>query len=430
MSSTNALKAKKAPDTPVQSKKQATRKDFSTPVQTKDSGAAGKKEPSKVTSSKKSKELEDGSGDDTEDEKENNADLSAEMASPGSVKTSLKVNWRVEKAYKILRSVTGQLGGNGYNGAIYGELTMRSMQRVINILVEQCGLNHTSRFIDVGAGLGKPNFHAAQDPAVRLSLGVELEEIRWQLSMHNMDHFLPSVEGSASSSSSAAGRGETLFGGVHFVMDDIDNAQCTDPFTHIYMFDLGFPPPLQKSIAKKFNESVHAECLVSYRPPRRVIHEYGYAVDFVTQVLCSMHGSGEGHTAYIYMRNNNKNNSKNNCKKSAGRNNDKSAPQQSRKGSAAARSSSSSSSSSVSSALPAAIHGQRLLKIPAREGFEEVDEEVFCDEAFYAACALAVDPDVAPLKAEVKRVVQAHLNSSARGKRERKPRIITDAGNF
>jgi hypothetical protein len=87
-----------------------------------------------------------------------------------------------------------------------------------------------------------------------------------------------------------------------------------DPFTHIYMFDLGFPPPLQKSIAQKFNNrymyshnktdtlltslslnclpnSVHAECLVSYRPPRRVINEYGYAVTFVDQVLCSMHGT-------------------------------------------------------------------------------------------------------------------------------------------
>jgi hypothetical protein len=28
---------------------------------------------------------------------------------------------------------------------------------------------------------GKPNFHAAQDPRVRLSIGVELEEIRWQV---------------------------------------------------------------------------------------------------------------------------------------------------------------------------------------------------------------------------------------------------------
>jgi hypothetical protein len=193
----------------------------------------------------------------------------------------------------------------GYNGAIYGELTMRSMQRVLNILVDQCNLNKFSRFIDVGAGLGKPNFHAAQDPGVRLSLGVELEEIRWQLSMHNMDRFLPAVEEdavvgggmgaavgaeivTASSSSSSApkkGKGkkaaesttaaaaasststssttssatstspeEGLYGGVHFVLDDIDSATSMDPFTHIYMFDLGFPPPLQKSIAKKFNE--------------------------------------------------------------------------------------------------------------------------------------------------------------------------------
>ena len=36
--------------------------------------------------------------------------------------------------------------------------------------------------------------------------------------------------------------------------------------------------------------SVHPTCLVSYRPPRRVIHEYGYKVEFVDQVLCSMHG--------------------------------------------------------------------------------------------------------------------------------------------
>jgi hypothetical protein len=38
-----------------------------------------------------------------------------------------------------------------------------------------------NRFIDIGAGLGKPNFHVAQDVACRLSLGVELETIRWQV---------------------------------------------------------------------------------------------------------------------------------------------------------------------------------------------------------------------------------------------------------
>ena len=76
---------------------------------------------------------------------------------------------------------TGALGGNGYVGAIYGELTMHSMQRVINFMVDKCELSRSSRFIDVGSGLGKPNFHASQDPCVRLSLGIELEDIRWKV---------------------------------------------------------------------------------------------------------------------------------------------------------------------------------------------------------------------------------------------------------
>jgi hypothetical protein len=87
----------------------------------------------------------------------------------------------VKKVYKLIHHRTGSIGGNGTTGAIYGELTIGSMQKVIDILVEKCELTHSSRFIDVGAGLGKPNLHAAQDPAVRVSIGVELETIRWQV---------------------------------------------------------------------------------------------------------------------------------------------------------------------------------------------------------------------------------------------------------
>ncbi|RYY86431.1 hypothetical protein EON63_05815 [archaeon] len=56
------------------------------------------------------------------------------------------------------------------------------------------------------------------------------------------------------------------------------------------MYDLGFPPDLQRSIANKFNTSVHASHLVSYRPPRRVMEEYGYSVKFVYSVNTSMFG--------------------------------------------------------------------------------------------------------------------------------------------
>jgi hypothetical protein len=41
---------------------------------------------------------------------------------------------RVKKVYKIVQKSTGALGGNGYNGAIYGELTLHSMQKVRGVL--------------------------------------------------------------------------------------------------------------------------------------------------------------------------------------------------------------------------------------------------------------------------------------------------------
>lgn len=91
------------------------------------------------------------------------------------------ISARVDRTYKLINKSTGTLGGNGHTGAIYGELTKHSMQRVINLLVDKCEMSSRSRFIDVGSGLGKPNFHAAQSPAVRLSIGVELEDIRWQV---------------------------------------------------------------------------------------------------------------------------------------------------------------------------------------------------------------------------------------------------------
>jgi len=153
-------------------------------------------------------------------------------------------------------------------------------------------------------GLGKPNFHAAQDPACRVSVGVELEKIRWQLSMFNLSYVAKETSRGRTEGEAEADvtRTSKVLGNTNFLVDDIDNASSTDPFTHIYMYDLGFPPDLQKSIANKFNNSQYAEYLVSYRPPRRVIDEYGYAVKFIDQMSTSMHGSGENHMAYFYKR--------------------------------------------------------------------------------------------------------------------------------
>lgn len=256
-----------------------------------------KKKPTTVTPQKNRKKVENNYEEGEGEDEQVDDELTAAAVTPlkfGQRAPTLSVDWKTERVYKIIQKATGALGGNGYNGAIYGELTMRSMQRIINTLIEKFDLNSSSRFIDVGAGLGKPNFHAAQDPGVRLSLGVELEDIRWQLSLVNLAKVLPEVDGirleDSENEPATANNSKKLLGGVNFLCSDIDVAHTMDPFTHVYMYDLGFPPELQQSIAEKFNNSVHSECLVSYRPPRRVIEEYGYDVTFVEKFSTLMHG--------------------------------------------------------------------------------------------------------------------------------------------
>lgn len=301
----------------------------------------------------------------------------------------VQIKPRVEKVYKMIRNATGQLGGNGTTGAIYGELTMGSMQKVINLMVEKFNLNSQSRFIDVGSGLGKPNFHAAQDPECRISIGAELEKIRWQLAMYNLHKVASELSRGKNSDDEIVGddvvtRDVKLLSGTNFIEADIDEAASMDPFTHIYMYDLGFPPPLQQSIARKFNSSQYAECLVSYRPPRRVIEEYGYAVEFVAQLPTSMHGSGEGHTAYFYRRTNSA------PKLSPGETADK----------------------------------YTKVKLSARPGMNEKDIQVLCDKLF-ADCVELAAGDVEALQAKADLVVDETLNA-VRPRRERRPRNVVD----
>lgn len=131
----------------------------------------------------------------------------------------------VQSMYRTVAKCTGTIGGNGSGGAIYGELTMASMQKVTNLLVSKGELTKDSVFIDVGAGLGKPNLHVALDPAVKYSVGIEMEHVRWHLSIHNLAHVL-----------AYGGPKNTIF--MH---GDAYQAKSFDPFTHVYMFDIGKP---------------------------------------------------------------------------------------------------------------------------------------------------------------------------------------------
>ena len=87
---------------------------------------------------------------------------------------------------------------------------------------------------------------------------------------------------------------------VYFANKDATEMDTFEPFTHVYMFDVGFPPAVLISLANAFNRSKCVQALVSFQRPDKVISVYGFAVELVDQIATRMNGSTETHTAYIY----------------------------------------------------------------------------------------------------------------------------------
>ena len=134
----------------------------------------------------------------------------------------------VDKTYSTSRKVTGGLGGNANGGAIYGELTQGYMQQVCDFLIKHTGLGESSRFIDVGCGLGKPNNHVATYAGVEFSFGLEYVELRANLGLVVLEKILEEAK-----TDENIGRACLLQHG------DIADARSFDPFTHVYQYDVG-----------------------------------------------------------------------------------------------------------------------------------------------------------------------------------------------
>ncbi|GMH92696.1 hypothetical protein TrST_g1794 [Triparma strigata] len=195
------------------------------------------------------------------------------------------------KSYGIVNKLTGKIGGNAEGGEIYGEQTIGSMQKVVEVMKKFQNLNSSSRFIDVGAGLGKPNIHVACDPQVSFSYGIEINVSRWHLSL---SHLIPILRSTLTDVDMPPQK-------LTLEQGDIFSANTFDPFTHVYMFDIGMPDVIFDHMSKMFNEA-ESEYLVSYQPPRRIVGKHGFKVELICQMGVKMHGSAEGHTGYFYKR--------------------------------------------------------------------------------------------------------------------------------
>jgi len=213
----------------------------------------------------------------------------------------------VRQVYGIVKKLTGSIGGNGAFGPIYGELTMGSMQKMINLMKEHTGFDSSSRFIDVGSGIGKPNLHVTQDPGVAFSYGIEIEESRWLLGLNCLKGMLDAAHAqhlkqTALRDEQRIAEEERIQHRCFFAHGDICAANSFDPFTHVYMFSIGFPPRLWEVLAEMWNRSSSSLYLICYHGPKDIIQAYEFDVELVVQIPTSMHGSKEGHMGYIYKR--------------------------------------------------------------------------------------------------------------------------------
>jgi hypothetical protein len=215
----------------------------------------------------------------------------------GRFVTEAVIQENTQLVYRIIKKLTNSIGGNAAGGPIYGELTCGSMQKIIDLMKEHTDFDSKSRFIDVGSGIGKPNLHVAQDPGVEFSYGIEVDSDRWLLGMS----CLKGVLDAALSQPSGTSTGALLGHNCVFEKGDIRGAKTFDPFTHVYMFSIGFPPSLWLDLADIWNRS-SSMYLICYHSPRDIIKNYEFEVELVAQRTTSMHGSKESHMGYIYKR--------------------------------------------------------------------------------------------------------------------------------
>ena len=144
----------------------------------------------------------------------------------------------VQDIYKIISKHTGAVGGNGSFGAIYGEVTMGSMQKMVDLMKKYTAFDSSSRFIDVGSGLGKPSLHVCQDPGVQFSYGIEMEMSRWLLGVANLKAVI-NAACIQQASDKPISEHERIGYNCYFEHGNIMDAVSFEPFTHVYMFSIG-----------------------------------------------------------------------------------------------------------------------------------------------------------------------------------------------
>ncbi|KAL3161615.1 hypothetical protein ABBQ32_010473 [Trebouxia sp. C0010 RCD-2024] len=206
---------------------------------------------------------------------------------------------RVKALYYIMQSAENKLGGGEGIEGLYGSLTRTGMQKVLHSLSKSCGLDQSSRLVDVGAGLGRPLLHALIHPGIALGFGIEIDQIKCS----KAHAFL------RQSAAALLKRGFTSKELAVPVVkcSAIEKISSLDPATHAYSFWEGVPIDAKCAFGSLFaaSRTLKAVAVVQramrQADPAEVMAELGFGqVDLVSSFAVSMSGSGRSFTAYVF----------------------------------------------------------------------------------------------------------------------------------
>ena len=138
----------------------------------------------------------------------------------------------IENLYAYINETDEYTTLTGVEKDSYAELDNDSMESVIDKMKEVQNFNSSSKFLDIGCGIGKPNYFAAHNPRVDLSYGVEIHDEIYKRAQ-GIFKKLYNFEGHIDDTDTIA----QMLGKCHFHHLDIKTCDTLNPFTHIYMYD-------------------------------------------------------------------------------------------------------------------------------------------------------------------------------------------------
>ena len=110
-------------------------------------------------------------------------------------------------------------------------LVMESLKRVMNVMKLNCNLDVESYLLNIGSGHGITSFHAAYDPGVMLSVGIDNDLKYHGIAESSMQVLSNQLQGNATLSC------KNVASKCYFIHNSVNMCSTFNPFTHIFMQD-------------------------------------------------------------------------------------------------------------------------------------------------------------------------------------------------